>query len=109
MSKRGSVLLLLVMFTALTGAAIAHVSLRLGVVRLGYAIGEQTREHRALEQKRRRLDTVYATLKRPDRIEAIARDKLDMRLPDPAHIRTIRPGTSTVAVRATPGRVAPRP
>jgi cell division protein FtsL len=97
MSKRGSVLLLVVMFAAVTGAALAHVSLRLGVVRLGYAIGAQTREHRALEQKHRKLQTELASLKRPDRIEAIAREKLGMTLPDPAHIRTLRPGTQAVA------------
>lgn len=85
------------MFAAVTGAALAHVSLRMGVVRMSYAIGDKTRERRALEEQRRKLDTQLAELKRPDRIEALARDELGMTLPDAAHIRTLRPGTQVVA------------
>jgi len=108
MSKRGSVLLMLTVFVCVTGAALAHVSLRLGVVRMGYAIGEQTRERRALEEKQRRLTNQLAELKRPDRIEALARAQ-GMALPDAAHIRTLRPGTVTVADNSGPAGRAPTP
>jgi cell division protein FtsL len=100
---------MMAVFVAVTGAALAHVSLRLGVVRMGYAIGEQTRERRRLEEEARHLSIQLAELKRPDRIEALARAQ-GMTLPDAAHIRTLRPGTVTVAARSAPGaRVAQEP
>jgi cell division protein FtsL len=100
-SKRGSVLMIVAAFLAVSGAAMAHVSLRLGVVRMGYAIGEQTRERRALEEQHRRLTTELSMLKNPARIEKLAREKLHMELPDPSRIRTVRPGAPAVAVGDT--------
>ena len=102
MSKKSSVLLIVAAFLAVSGAAMAHVSLRLGVVRMGYQIGELTRERRALEEERRRFTTEQSMLKNPARIERIARDKLHMELPDPSRIRTVRPGAPAVAVRTDP-------
>ena len=99
MSKKGSVLLIVAAFLAVSSAAMAHVSLRLGVVRMGYQIGEQTRQRRALEEQRRRYTTELSMLKNPARIERIAREKLHMELPDPSRIRTVRPGAPAVAVR----------
>ena len=95
--KRPSVLLLVGAFVAVTGAALAHVSLRMGVVRMGYQIGELSRERRVLEEERRRLSTEQSMLKNPARLERIAREKLHMELPDPSRIRTIRPGAPAVA------------
>jgi len=98
-SKKGSVLLIVAAFLAVSGAAMAHVSLRLGVVRMGYQIGEQTRFRRAQEEQRRRYLTELSMLKNPARIEKLAREKLHMELPDPSRIRTVRPGAPAVAVR----------
>ena len=100
MSKKGSVLLIVAAFVAVSGAAMAHVSLRLGVVRMGYQIGEQTRQRRAFEEQRRRYTTELSMLKNPGRIEKLAREQLHMELPDPSRIRTVRPGAPAVAVRA---------
>ena len=99
MSKRGSVLLIVAAFVAVSAAAMAHVSLRLGVVRMGYQIGRLTHERRALEEERRRYATEQSMLKNPARIERLAREKLHMELPDPSRIRTVRPGAPAVAVR----------
>ena len=109
-STKSSVLMIVAVFVAVSGAAMAHVSLRLGVVRMGYAIGEQTRERRALEEQRRRLTTELSMLKNPGRIEKLAREKLHMELPDPSRIRTVRPGATAVAVSDAPRAktVAPR-
>ena len=106
MSKRGSVLLIVAAFVAVSAAAMAHVSLRIGVVRMGYQIGELTRERRALEEERRRYTTEQSMLKNPARIERLAREKLHMELPDPSRIRTVRPGAPAVAARDTRGEPA---
>jgi cell division protein FtsL len=98
-SKKGGVLLIVAAFVAVSAAAMAHVSLRLGVVRMGYQIGEQTRVRRAQEEQRRRYLTELSMLKNPARIERLAREKLHMELPDPSRIRTVRPGAPAVAVR----------
>jgi cell division protein FtsL len=98
-SKKGSVVLIVAAFLAVSGAAMAHVSLRIGVVRMGYQISEQTRTRRALEEQRRRYTTELSMLKNPARIERLAREKLHMELPDPSRIRTVRPGVPVVAAR----------
>ena len=72
MSKKSSVLLIVAAFVAVSGAAMAHVSLRIGVVRMGYHIGELSRERRALEEQRRRFTTEQSMLKNPARIERLA-------------------------------------
>jgi cell division protein FtsL len=101
-SKRSSVLLIVAAFVAVSGAAMAHVSLRLGVVRMGYQIGELTRERRTLEEERRRYTTEHSMLKNPARIERLAREKLQMDLPDPSRIRTVLRGAPAVAVHDDP-------
>ena len=72
------------------GGALAHVTVRLNVIRLGYAITEQTRERRELEEQNRRLRVELALLRGPERIERLAHDKLGMIRPDPTEIRVLR-------------------
>ena len=91
--QRKSVLLLVLMFLSVSGAALAHVSLRLGVIREGYAISGATLERRRLEEERRKLLLERAYLRRPERIARIARDQLGMMQPAPGDIRVVTPGT----------------
>jgi cell division protein FtsL len=106
MTKRANVLLLCGAFAALTAAAVAHVSLRIAVVHRGYEIGEAREQRAHLEQERRLLTTELSMLKNPARLRAIAEGQLGMHLPDPGSIRTVRPGTTTVAAVGTLGSMA---
>lgn len=85
--KRGTLILLVVMFVSVTAAALAHVSLRLGVIRMAYTISEASSARRALEQKHRKLLIERSLLRSPERIERLARDKLGMRHPAPSQLR----------------------
>ena len=89
-SRHGLVILLVAAFCCVIAAAVAHVSLRLGVIRLGYAIGQHTRERRTLEEEQRRLRLELSFLRSPSRIERLARDKLHMERPDSSRIRVVQ-------------------
>jgi len=70
-------------------AALHRVAVRHSIVSLGYRISaEATRRHR-LEEEKRRLKLELATLRAPDRIERLARERLGMVPPDPARIVTL--------------------
>ena len=97
--KASTVLVLMVLFVAVGGAAMAHVSLRLAVIRLGYAISEKSGERRGLEEDNRKLRLEASLLRSPARIERLAREQLGMERPDPARIRVVRPGARELADR----------
>lgn len=97
--KRSSVLLVVLMFVSVVGAGLAHVTLRLGVVRRCYEIGQLTRERQALEEQQRRLQLEEALLRNPARIALIAREQLHMKQPDPEQIKVVQPGVSQLARR----------
>jgi cell division protein FtsL len=104
MTTKSTVILLVLAFVALAGAALAHVSLRLGTVRLGYEIGDAQKTRRELAEARRKLTTELSMLENPARVRALAEQHLGMTMPDPARIRTVRPGTATLALSDTPRR-----
>ena len=96
--KRGTILVLALMFVSVTGAALAHASLRLGSIRHGYILGERTREFRELEEHNRKLRLERSLLRNPARVEQLAREQLGMRRPDPSEIRVVKKGAGpTVA------------
>jgi cell division protein FtsL len=72
------------------GTALLHVSVRLQVLRIGYALSEETRVHHELTQQNNRLRLELATRKDPAQIERVARDCLHMTPPDPGTIRVIQ-------------------
>ncbi|MCS6913414.1 MAG: cell division protein FtsL [Myxococcales bacterium] len=75
--------------------ALLHVSIRLQVLRIGYALSEETRVHHELVQQNQRLRLELATRKDPALVERIARERLRMSPPDPAAIRVLhRPATA---------------
>lgn len=78
-----------VAIVVLVGAALLHVWTRLEVIRIGYALSEQTKIHRALREHEQRLRLELATQKDPAAIERVAREQLHMAPPDPSSIRII--------------------
>jgi cell division protein FtsL len=82
---------------ASTAALVAHLSLRLETVRLGYEVGKARREQRRLIEHLRLLAIEAATLRNPARVEAVARARFAMEVPDPTRI---------VPMGRTPGRRA---
>ena len=77
---------------ATAAAFVAHLSLRLETVRLGYDVGQERREQRRLIEERRLLSIETATLREPERVEAVARGTLGMDVPDTAHVVPIGAG-----------------
>jgi len=63
--------------------ALFYAWCRVQYVNAGYGIDRQTRRHQALLGERNTLNIELARLKSPDRIEAIARTRLELVRPDP--------------------------
>ena len=76
--------------TSLVVVALLHVWTRLEIIRIGYALSQQSRLHQALVQHNQRLRLELATRKDPATIERIARERLQMVPPDPSAIRVLR-------------------
>lgn len=83
------VVLWMVAVLATAAAFVAHLSLRLETVKLGYEVGQARREQRHLLEQRRLLAIEAATLREPARIEAVARGSLRMDVPDPERIVSV--------------------
>jgi cell division protein FtsL len=71
---------------ATAAALVVHLTLRFETVRLGYAIGEARADQRRLLEAQRLLSLEVATLSQPERIEAIVRGTLDLRVVEDATI-----------------------
>jgi cell division protein FtsL len=82
--------------SGLVVAALLHVWTRLEIVRIGYALSEQTRVHQMLREHEQRLRLELASRKDPAAIERAARERLHMAPPDPTAIRVVssQPPTS---------------
>ncbi len=96
-----------VAIAVLVAAALLHVWTRLEVIRIGYALSEQTKLHRALREHEQRLRLELATQKDPAAIERVAREQLHMAPPDPSSIRILgRAGHGASGGRARGGSAA---
>ena len=71
---------------ALIGAVWVHVWLRLQVVRMGYVLSTTSKLQSRLEQENRELKIELATLTSPDRLEAIARQRLGLIVPEKGQV-----------------------
>jgi cell division protein FtsL len=85
----GFAIALALSLTALVIVALLHVWTRLEIVRIGYALSEQTKIHQALREHEQRLRLELASRKDPAAIERVARERLHMAPPDPSAIRVI--------------------
>ena len=71
---------------ALIAAVLVHVWLRLQVVRMGYVLSTTSKLQARLEQENRELKVELATLTSPDRLEALARQRLGLAAPEKGQI-----------------------
>jgi cell division protein FtsL len=63
-----------------------HVWLRLQVVQLGYALSSTAKLQAHLEQEQRELKIELRTLSAPDRLEAMARQRLGLAAPEKGQV-----------------------
>ena len=73
----------------LVAACLFCVWSRLEVVRQGYANAAAAKQIKSLTAEQEKLRVEAATLRSPDRIEAIAKERLGMQFPAPEQIRTV--------------------
>ena len=85
-----------------TAGALAHVGVRFKGMEVAYALGRERRVSGELEEQRRRLQIEIGMLKDPNRVVAIARDRLGMGPPAPEAIRRLGTGTLFVGSGAAP-------
>lgn len=90
-SPRARALALFAVTAFFTTAALAHVWVRLQVVRLGYQISRETDREKRLQQVHRKLQVERALLRSPERLERLARDRLNLSMPDPGTIQRLKP------------------
>ena len=70
----------------LIGAVLVHVWLRLQVVRMGYVLSTTSKLQARLEQENRELKVELATMTSPDRLEAMARQRLGLVQPEKGQV-----------------------
>lgn len=70
-------------------AALFCVWSRLQVVKEGYALSDLNKEIKGLRVEHERLNLAAASLRTPERLEDIARNRLGMQFPAPSQIRTV--------------------
>jgi cell division protein FtsL len=85
----GFAIALALTLTSLVVVALLHVWTRLEIVRIGYALSEETKLHQALREHEQRLRLELASRKDPAAIERIAREQLHMAPPDSSAIRIV--------------------
>ena len=71
---------------ALITAVLVHVWLRLQVVRMGYVLSTASKLQARLEQENRELKIELAILTSPDRLEALARQRLGLTAPEKGQV-----------------------
>jgi cell division protein FtsL len=85
-ASRWRLLLGIFLGLALIAAVLLHVWLRLQVVRLGYVLSTTSKLQSRLEQENRELKVELATLTSPDRLEALARQRLGLAAPEKGQV-----------------------
>jgi cell division protein FtsL len=71
---------------ALIAVVLVHVWLRLQVVRMGYVLSTTSKLQARLEQENRELKLELATMTSPDRLEAAARRRLGLVVPEKGQV-----------------------
>jgi cell division protein FtsL len=84
--RRHPVLWIAVLALVLVGVTLLHVWLRLQVVHMGYVLATTSKLQNQLEQENRELKVELATLTSPDRLEAMARQRLGLRPPEKGQV-----------------------
>lgn len=102
--KRRFLLLWTAAVLATAMAFIVHLAMRFETVRLGYEVGSARREQRQLMEGKRNLAIEAATLRQAARVETVARQALEMEVPDASRVVPVGRVASARA-RRTAGRV----
>jgi len=84
--KRRRVVIVALLVLGLIGAVLVHVWLRLQVVRMGYVLSTTSKLQARLEQENRELKVELATMTSPDRLEALARQRLGLVQPEKGQV-----------------------
>jgi cell division protein FtsL len=84
--QRKQNLVVFVLALILVLALLAHVWLRLQVVHMGYALSSTAKLQAQLEQEQRELKVELTTLTSPDRLEAMARQRLGLAPPEKGQV-----------------------
>jgi cell division protein FtsL len=86
-AKPGPALMTVALLAAvLIGVTLVHVWLRLQVVHVGYVLSTTSKLQSRLEQENRELKVELATLLSPERLEALARKRLGMTVPEKGQV-----------------------
>ena len=75
-----------ILAAGLIGVVLAHVWLRLQVVRMGYVLSTTSKLQTRLEHENRELKFELATLNSPERLEALARQRLGLVTPEKGQV-----------------------
>lgn len=94
----GYLLLLTLVLALVTGAFLAHLYIRFEGVRLGYETNRARAARTRLLLERRELRLELASLKSPGRVEAEARERLGMEIPDHRRIVSVGKKRKTISV-----------
>ncbi|HTS82097.1 MAG TPA: cell division protein FtsL [Myxococcaceae bacterium] len=100
----GQMLPVVLCFGLLGAVGILHVASRSQVVDAAYRLSSLEAESRTLALANDRLKLELATLKRPARLEAIARGQLGMRPPDASAVDSVAARPPPAANHAAEGR-----
>ena len=100
----GQMLPVVLCFGLLGAVGILHVASRSQVVDAAYRLSALETESRTLALANDRLKLELATLKRPARLEAIARAQLGMAPPDASVVDSVAARPGVVAARGAEGR-----
>ena len=84
--KRRRFVIVALLVLGLIGAVLVHVWLRLQVVRMGYVLSTTSKLQARLEQENRELKVELATMTSPDRLEALARQRLGLVQPEKGQV-----------------------
>ena len=97
----GYLVLVCLVVVLVAAAFVLHLHVRFEGVRLGYETNRARAHRTRLLLERRELRLELASLKAPDRVEAEARERLGMEVPD--HRRIVPIGGAGKIVRASGG------
>jgi cell division protein FtsL len=100
----GQMLPVVLCFGLLGAVGILHVASRSQVVDAAYRLSSLESENRTLALSNDRLKLELATLKRPARLEALARTQLGMGPPDASVVDSVAARPAPVASHAAEGR-----
>ncbi|HXG50100.1 MAG TPA: cell division protein FtsL, partial [candidate division Zixibacteria bacterium] len=76
----------LVLIAAIVALTLGHVWLRLQVVHMGYVLSTTAKLQSQLERENRELKVELATLTSPERLEAMARQRLGLEPPEKGQV-----------------------